>query len=85
MISVMKLDAYTFVNDAIQAYRREHGVSPVRLEVSPESHKEICATVYPSHMVELGPDSMKIMGVPVVVIKGCPPRLFGHDGKLHLL
>lgn len=86
MIPVMSYSAYDLITEAIRNYRAANSHcagSPRRIELSPESWRDVCEHVQSFDIFRAEESGPEIMGVPVVVIPGCPPRLFGHDGKLY--
>jgi hypothetical protein len=75
---------FDFLIDGIERYRKSHhGDLPIRMEISPETWQQVCSDKRIMAYIDVtkeGPP--KLCGVPAVIIKGCPPRLFTKDGKL---
>jgi hypothetical protein len=79
-----QMTGMSFIADAIHSHITAHGSSPLRVEISPQTFWSI-----KHELVALGmlprtgtPDTPTIHGVPIGVIRGCPPRLISQTGEV---
>lgn len=78
-----QLSDFEFVRDAIHRHWKAYRCKPLRVILSPETNREVCANALAIRYCSVEPGGMAtIHGVPIYVLPGATPRLMRFDGVI---